>query len=202
MIEVQIKTSPPPDCQLSFVRKVLDEAIIKVEKISSFNDELRSVIDLKAKNVERIIEKLPESCSFACLSKEEAKILFRGHTCHVALIILKSGCLISSASLEKDSVTWNIVCDEESFVELSRSLEKEGIDFEIIYKGKLGEKDRVTLREEEILKIALEKGYFDFPKKIKLEELASMLNIAPSTLSEILRRGQKKVLEKYFGSRV
>ncbi|WP_081423301.1 helix-turn-helix domain-containing protein [Archaeoglobus fulgidus] len=57
----------------------------------------------------------------------------------------------------------------------------------------------MTYREEEILKIALEKGYFDFPKRVKLEQLAEFFGIAPSTLSEILRRGQKKVLEKYFG---
>ena len=31
----------------------------------------------------------------------------------------------------------------------------------------------MTYREEEILKLALERGYFDFPKRIKLEELAS-----------------------------
>nr|WP_244372844.1 helix-turn-helix domain-containing protein [Archaeoglobus fulgidus] len=47
--------------------------------------------------------------------------------------------------------------------------------------------------------MALEKGYFDFPKRVKLEQLAEFFGIAPSTLSEILRRGQKKVLEKYFG---
>ncbi|ADC64247.1 Bacterio-opsin activator HTH domain protein [Ferroglobus placidus DSM 10642] len=198
MIEVQIKTPAPPDCQLSIVRRVLDEAIVKVEKVSTFNEELRSLIDLKARNVEKILSELPATCVFSPVAKDEVKILFKGHTCHVALTILKSGCLISSAVLEKDNVTWNIICDEDSFIKLSRELEKEGVEFEIVYKGRFGEKDKVTLREEEILKIALEKGYFDFPKKIKLEELASQLNIAPSTLSEILRRGQKKVLEKYF----
>jgi len=77
-------------------------------------------------------------------------------------------------------------------------LEKEGVDFEIVYKGRVNDKSNVTYREEEILKIALEKGYFDFPRKIKLEELAKHFGVAPSTLSEILRRGLKKILEMYF----
>ncbi|MEM2070066.1 MAG: helix-turn-helix domain-containing protein [Archaeoglobaceae archaeon] len=54
----------------------------------------------------------------------------------------------------------------------------------------------MTFKEEEILKIALEKGFFEYPRKIKLEELAKQLEIAPSTLSEILRRAQKKMLKR------
>ncbi|MDK2876499.1 MAG: hypothetical protein PWQ22_909, partial [Archaeoglobaceae archaeon] len=59
-------------------------------------------------------------------------------------------------------------------------------------------KSEITFREEEVLRFALEKGYFDFPKKIRLEEIAEHFGIAGSTVSEILRRAQKKILEKYF----
>lgn len=40
--------------------------------------------------------------------------------------------------------------------------------------------------------MTLERGYFDFPKKIKLKEIAEELGIAPSTLSEIFRRVPKE----------
>ncbi|MEM0022686.1 MAG: helix-turn-helix domain-containing protein, partial [Archaeoglobaceae archaeon] len=72
------------------------------------------------------------------------------------------------------------------------------VDFELVYKGRPEDKESMTFREEEILRTALEKGFFDYPKRIKLEELAKIFNISPSTLSEILRRAQKKVLERYF----
>ncbi len=200
MIEVQIKTPSPPNCQMSWIKKVIDSAIVKVENISAFDENLRSLIDVKAKEVEKAIKSLPPACTAILLSRDEAKVLVRNHSCDVAINILKAGCLITSADVRDEYVLWNLICDEDSFVKLVRRLEESGVDFEITYKGNINEKDRVTYREEEILRIALKEGYFDYPKKIKLEELAEMLSIAPSTLSEILRRGQKKVLEKYFGN--
>ena len=53
----------------------------------------------------------------------------------------------------------------------------------------------------DILTIAFEQGYFDSPKKLGLSELASMAGIKTSTLTEILRRGQKKILGEYSARR-
>jgi len=54
-----------------------------------------------------------------------------------------------------------------------------------------------TARQENILQIALEKG-FEFPKRITLRQLAKAHDISPTTLSEILRGGQKGVFEEHF----
>lgn len=52
----------------------------------------------------------------------------------------------------------------------------------------------LTPRQAEILKVALTLGYFEFPRKITLTELARRVGVAKSTLSEIVRRiSQKKV---------
>ncbi len=39
---------------------------------------------------------------------------------------------------------------------------------------------------------------FDYPKKISLRDLAAMFDISISTLSEMLRKGQRKIMEEYF----
>ncbi|MEE9173978.1 MAG: helix-turn-helix domain-containing protein, partial [Thermoplasmata archaeon] len=39
---------------------------------------------------------------------------------------------------------------------------------------------------------------FEFPKEISLSELAKKLGVAKSTASEILRKGEAKVLHSYF----
>jgi predicted DNA binding protein len=199
MIEVQIKTTLPPYCLMSALRKVLESAVIKIENISRLNGKaITSIVDLKAKEVRKAMEELPPVCEAYVVSSSEAKVFVREHTCVTALKILESGCLITSADIVENGVIWNLICSEDSFVNLVRTLENEGIDFDLLYKGKPGTRSAVTYREEEILRIALEKGYFDYPKKIKLEELSEIFGIAPSTLSEILRRGQKKILERYF----
>ena len=155
-----------------------------------------------AKKIGEIIGNLPSFCESVAVSRVEAKVLIKEHTCLVAYPILESGCIINKVDVEDRSILWDVICDDESFVRLIRELEEYDVDFEIIYKGGIGGGSDITYREEEVLKIALDKGYFDFPKKVKLEELAAYFDIAPSTLSEILRRGQKKILKKYFKERI
>lgn len=91
--------------------------------------------------------------------------------------------------------------NHDSFRELLTSLEKVGISVELKRKTVLEDRKLLTSRQEQILYIAFERGYFDFPKKVGLEELAHQVGVKPSTLTEILRRGQRKVLEQYFGRR-
>jgi predicted DNA binding protein len=200
MLEVQIKTSLPESCVLGALNEILGQAIMEIEGLTEFNDEIKGLLSVKAKRIEDLVENLPSLCEGMSLSSKEAKVLVKEHTCLLAHSILASGCLITKASLEGKEIVWNTICDDESFLRLMKNLEESEVSFEILYKGKPeAGKSKITYREEEILKIALEKGFFDFPKRIKLEELAEIFEIAPSTLSEILRRGQKKILKEYFG---
>nr|MCL7344306.1 helix-turn-helix domain-containing protein [Candidatus Aramenus sulfurataquae] len=48
------------------------------------------------------------------------------------------------------------------------------------------------------MKIAFEAGFFDYPRKIKIQELAEKLNMSVSNLSEILRRAEKNVISNYL----
>jgi len=198
MLEVQIKTKLPENCALATLNGIMKRCVVRVEGFAKKEEVVKGLLKVKGKNAEEILENLPSQCEGVPVSSKEAKVLIKEHTCLFAIPILESGCVITNVDVDDSELVWNIICDDEGFLSLLKNLE--GVDFELIYKGKPTGKDEITYREEEILKIALEKGYFDFPKRIKLEELAKFFGIAPSTLSEILRRGQKKVLEKYFKS--
>ncbi|MFB6083310.1 MAG: helix-turn-helix domain-containing protein [Halorientalis sp.] len=53
---------------------------------------------------------------------------------------------------------------------------------------------RLTDRQREVLAVAFEMGYFDYPKGANAEEVAAELDISPSTLAEHLAAAQRKVL--------
>jgi len=53
----------------------------------------------------------------------------------------------------------------------------------------------LTARQEEVLGKALVKGYFEFPRRISLTNLSELVGVRPSTLSEILRNAERRVLE-------
>ncbi|MBE8540588.1 helix-turn-helix domain-containing protein [Geoglobus acetivorans] len=196
MIELQIRTKLPENCALGVI-KAMQNVITKVEGLTDVGESIKGLFQIKGRDISRSLSELPETCDSIVLSKDEAKILIKEHTCMVALPILQSGCILKNVDVSDSTLIWDLICDDEAFKSLMSKLEDYGVEFDILYKGKPS-KTGTTYREEEILRFALERGYFDFPKKIRLEEIADHFGIASSTLSEILRRGMKKVLERHF----
>lgn len=68
--------------------------------------------------------------------------------------------------------------------------EEEQVEGTIGFESKYG----TTTAQREALLTALEKGYFDEPRKATLETVAEELDISTTALSERLRRGQKELL--------
>ena len=56
--------------------------------------------------------------------------------------------------------------------------------------------DGLTDRQHEALRIAYELGYFAIPRQASLEDVAAELDIAPSSVSERLRRAQTQLIEE------
>ena len=46
-----------------------------------------------------------------------------------------------------------------------------------------------------VLQLAFENGYYDFPRKVKAEELAQFLKLKPSTVNEHIRKAENKVMK-------
>ncbi len=55
----------------------------------------------------------------------------------------------------------------------------------------------LTEKQEEMLIVAYLMGYYSFPRRISLRELAERLGISVSTLAEHLRRAEAKVVEAF-----
>ncbi len=121
--------------------------------------------------------------------------------CTVCKNLAKSKCFLASVDVTSEGARWTIIGNNDSFRELLAALEKDKIPFEVKMKRNLEDSELLTARQEQLLSIAFERGYFDFPKKVGLEELASLADVKTSTLAEILRRGQKKILGEYLARR-
>jgi predicted DNA binding protein len=55
----------------------------------------------------------------------------------------------------------------------------------------------LTPGQEEALAAAIDHGYYEVPRRITLRELASVLGVKPSALSERLRRAEANVILRY-----
>jgi len=120
--------------------------------------------------------------------------------CPVCSTLSGLSCSLLSATTRDDGkMEWKVlISGEDTLRKITDRLGSKGVPCTILGLAHLTAKNDLTARQEYIAKIALELGYFEFPKKIKLEELSKRLGISPGTLSEILRRAEKNILSKYF----
>lgn len=122
--------------------------------------------------------------------------------CTVCKEVGKSKCFLASVSISsRDRAQWAILANNDSFRDLIKAMEKSKVPFEVKLMKNLEDRDLLTTRQEQILSIAFDRGFFDFPKKLGLKELAAQTGIKTSTLAEIIRRGQKKILGEYLARR-
>lgn len=113
-----------------------------------------------------------------------------------------SNYIIMNGTISQDGFYWTVVISDYSELKkMLREFLEAKINVKVIKVVKLKSQDILTARQEQILKIALEAGYFDYPKKITISELAEKLNMSVSTLSEILRRAEKNVILTFFRER-
>ncbi len=122
--------------------------------------------------------------------------------CTACRTFASATCFLVSGTTKPDGkLEWVLLGSDTMVKSLLKDLEEEGVVAEVIRISELVETEELTARQESILQIALEKGYFEFPKKITLRKLAKVLDISPATLTEILRRGQKRLLQEHFKGR-
>ena len=107
--------------------------------------------------------------------------------------------LISAESRGEGKVEWTIILSEKEVLKgIFDHLGSKGVKAELVKLTKIDDKETLTDRQDRITHVAFERGYFDYPKRISLRELAKMFDVSPSTLSEILRKGQRKIVLDYF----
>ncbi len=153
-------------------------------------------------DVEKALKELPgiEDVEITPMDSTRALIAVSVKKCQGCRILRDSDCFLVSATTQPDGwIEWTLIFTKKSALQkLVFSLRNIGCGVRLKKVANIEEETMLTPKQEEIIKVAYEKGYYDFPKKIGIRELAEMFNISTATLSEVLRRGQKKIIEHYL----
>ena len=121
------------------------------------------------------------------------------NTCAACSTLEGTNCFLMDASVNENWITWKILTsDRGSLKSVVDRLKSKGFEVKLHRIKEVDKSGLLTDKQEQILRIAVIRGYFDYPKRISLRELASLFGISISTASEILRKGQKKILVDYF----
>ena len=109
--------------------------------------------------------------------------------------------LESGASSINGSVTWRVyVPDKEALRGLIDRLRGAGFNVELKSVKRAENEFELTAVQDKMIRKAFEKGYYDIPKKIMLDQLAAESGMSKATLNLILRRGQHKLLSEHLGN--
>ena len=114
--------------------------------------------------------------------------------------ILRGDCYLRDANVFPDGrVEWRLFTPRAATLRaIVMDLTEVGCQVELVKKRRAESADRLTDKQLMVVRKALELGYFDHPRRITVRELARRLKIAPSTLSETLRRAGRKMAEFYL----
>ena len=177
---------------------------LKVADIrSSSPKSVKHLVELDPEEVKQVKNPPAELKVLASKGKSQAKssIWLESEGCGVCHTILSSDAfLVSGKSITDYTIMYSFMVPSfEAYKKIVSSLESAGLKVNVLKMGKFEPKVGVlTERQERIFWLALKGGFFDYPRKIDTVELAAKLRISPSTLSEITRRGMRRLLENYF----
>jgi predicted DNA binding protein len=178
---------------------------MKIPENSSYIHEL-FVIDGPPDRLESAVQDLKDDSNVKDVDISESKF---GRTigslkcmCKVGKTVTSSKSFATTAiGRASGEVELTIFGNDKAMKDLLEKLEMDGADTRIAGWTSRNGSSLLSIRQELVLKVALECGYFDFPKKIKLRELAKNFGVAPASLVESLRSAEKKILSEYAKAR-
>jgi predicted DNA binding protein len=192
-----------PESWFEDVSVLLDRPVKVLQSVPDGGAGGRGLIEIRGDEeataaVVKAIRAHPNVCHIEIVPLPEGGVLGRVVTSKCAACAALSGvdCFLMSAQARSDGrVDWNLITgDEGSLKELVDRLVARGCDVEIKKARRPELTKPLTDRQEEVIRLALEAGYYDQPKRVTIKDLAKRVGIAPSTYQEILQRAERKVM--------
>lgn len=94
--------------------------------------------------------------------------------------------------------TMSLVGPQEAISGTLNEYESEGVSPDLRklgeYQGRKQPLDELTGRQREVIQTAFEKGYYEVPRQVSTEDIASELDVDSSTVSEHLQRAERNLL--------
>lgn len=185
-------TSPEGELELSTVRVSSKEVLKLLERILRTHWKIRRILFLYPVN-----DGYPKILKLGVIGDLRDAVRSTAYTL---------GAIADSAIYFEGKEYWNFIFLQKYSIEaMKKFMEAHGkiLDYkvreivgeDVTSKYEFKSLAMFTPREVEILKLAYERGFFENPKKVSMDEIAKELRIAKPSANEILRKALKKVVK-------
>lgn len=172
--------------------------LIRVTSIAQRGRKLNHLVDVSGEDSHKIanILAVPRTrTSLHLISSVGHVDEIETQGCPLYDVLSSTSCFLIEEVVRRDYLEWNVVGGSLGAINaLTRELRKSGIEARNINIEKINGARKLTARQEQVLKLAYEKGFFDSPHKTDVRQLAKALDCSPSTLVRLLRKAEKKTI--------
>lgn len=104
--------------------------------------------------------------------------------------------------IQDGQATWKLTASQESISALGDQFDAMGIRYSVDYlQQEVAEPEELlTDRQQSLVAEAIERGYYDTPRRCSLTDLANAVGLAKSTTSETLHRAEEQVMKEFAAS--
>ncbi|MFG1449922.1 MAG: helix-turn-helix domain-containing protein [Thermoplasmataceae archaeon] len=146
---------------------------------------------------DKLLEELRKA-GISCSEVGKNSIWARSESCSSCAFLSRENIIITgSRSYNRTRLSYRFKAPSMSYVRnLNSRLEEKGFAPLLVEANEETNSD-LTEREQEIIEIAFRKGYYDSDRKISMKDLAKELKVSVPSLSDVLRRGTRKIVKDY-----
>jgi|GEM_PF-1343228 len=163
----------------------------------------------EAEAIKKYFDKSPIIAEWNILEETEKKLIVQVFTDtsnikfkSVVHTILQNNCFVSrKVYLAEGWEIWTIAAPEKSAIKNAIEAIKKLGALEILYvKKSTFDGFNLSEQQEMVLKCAVARGYYNWPRKISAQDLAKKLGLNKATLLEHLRKAEIKVMNREFSA--
>lgn len=206
MMEAVVSLAMPDNWITEVVREY--PSVIRIIDSKALETEVRDLVQIEVEDPEdlpRVIESVRNNpnifnVDISAIDKGKVLAVFSTNQCMVCRLLAGTECFLTRSTTTRDGrLQWTMLVTRKAALQgLIESLQGLNAEPKLVKLTEITDTDELTMRQEQITRMAFERGYFDFPRRIGLRELAKIFDISTSTLSEILRKGQRRIMTRYF----
>lgn len=205
MTSATLTITLPEHVWVAQISRDFPEANFRVLNAIPGDDVGFALLRIDSDAVDEILDEMaehPQLTSRDVIYRQDSMATVHFETTHPLLLLSAkhSGITLElPVDIQNGRATVDVTGNRARLSELGKQLEKFGLDYEIkrIEASPLPEQV-LSDRQAELLRAALEAGYYDTPRETSLTELAEGVGIAKSTCSEILQRAEGAVIKEFL----
>lgn len=108
-------------------------------------------------------------------------------------------CPLASPTKPDGTVDWLLAMTAHSSLRrLLRKLKTHGIEADVVRVAAISDAEKLTPRQRRIVEYAYASGFYEYPRRAALHQLSRSLGVSSSTLGEMLRRAERKIITSYL----